>query len=466
MTDIRTARRQRASRGRPQSPPASEARGGFLPPLPVTLFLLGLVLPAIFFIGTLRLAPYRLVLLVMVLPVLFLWLAGRAGPRRLADICILLIPVWGAVSFFKLYGVSSATIQQIGIHFVETVGSYLLARCYIRTPDDFRNFVRLLFWIIVALLPLAVYETMTGNDIVLDFFRKFTRTFGNVYKPPRWGFDRVQGPFEHPILFGVFAGAGLALSYFVLGYGAGLIGRLWKAGMVFTVSALSFSSGPLSALATQIGLIVWDRMFRQVANRWWLLFFLFVLAYIVVDLLSNRTPPAVFISYAAFNPATAYNRLRIFDYGWLSVMKHPFFGIGLGYWARPSWMSGSVDMFWLLNFMRYGFPVGILHLANFFLIFLGVIFRKGLDARAAAYREGFLICLAGFFVAGWTVHYWNALYVFLMFILGSGVWMLDHDSDAGDAGIETPDRPARRARARPERRRELPRRRPGRSARS
>jgi len=47
------------------------------------------------------------------------------------------------------------------------------------------------------------------------------------------------------------------------------------------------------------------------------------------------------------------------------------------------------------------------------------------------------------FVAGWGVHFWNETYVLLMFLMGSGVWLLDHE--------ETP--PAPTPSSRPTRRR-------------
>ena len=68
-------------------------------------------------------------------------------------------------------------------------------------------------------------------------------------------------------------------------------------------------------------------------------------AYIVVDMLSNRTPFEVLISYGTFNQATAYNRVHIWNYGMQNVMGSPIFGIGLNDWARPSWMQSVVRQF-------------------------------------------------------------------------------------------------------------------------
>ena len=94
-------------------------------------------------------------------------------------------------------------------------------------------------------------------------------------------------------------------------------------------------------------------------------------------------------------------------------------------------MTTSVDMFWLLNTMRYGLPAGLLLALSFFAVFLGVSFRKGLDERLLAYRTAYLIVMMAFFLVGWTVHFWGAAYIWFIFLLGSGVWLLDVRVDDG-----------------------------------
>ena len=43
--------------------------------------------------------------------------------------------------------------------------------------------------------------------------------------------------------------------------------------------------------------------------------------------------------------------------------------------------------------------------------------------------------MTAFFLVGWTVHFWDAAYVLFLFLMGSGVWMLD---------VETKERAALR----------------------
>ena len=51
------------------------------------------------------------------------------------------------------------------------------------------------------------------------------------------------------------------------------------------------------------------------------------------------------MTYFTFSTTSAYNRIIIFEYGSAEVMRNPIFGIGLGDWIRPVWMSDSMDNF-------------------------------------------------------------------------------------------------------------------------
>jgi hypothetical protein len=100
-----------------------------------------------------------------------------------------------------------------------------------------------------------------------------------------------------------------------------------------------------------------------------------------------------------------------------------------------------MDMFWIVGAVQHGIVVWVLWLVLFFSVFLQVAWSKGLNARLQDYRTGYLISLFGFFMAGWTVHFWNALFVYFMFMLGSGLWMTESPSDDGSDMIS--DDPSR-----------------------
>jgi hypothetical protein len=102
----------------------------------VLAFLIGLSIPIIIQLGPLRLSVYRLALIAMFIPCLAGWLSGLGGRIRMADICVVLICVWSAISFSVVHGVASS-IESIGINTIETLGPYLLARCYIQRRSSF-----------------------------------------------------------------------------------------------------------------------------------------------------------------------------------------------------------------------------------------------------------------------------------------------------------------------------------------
>jgi len=125
----------------------AQAASGRVPRWPVVLFLISLILPFLFHIGPMLMSANRLVLAAMVLPCVGLWMRGRAGRVRTADIALLMMWGWITLSFVVLEGVGP-TIEPSGIRFIETIGAYFLARCFIRNADGFHAMVKVLFWII------------------------------------------------------------------------------------------------------------------------------------------------------------------------------------------------------------------------------------------------------------------------------------------------------------------------------
>ena len=414
------------------SPTLTRASARLQAPSPlIPIFIFSLVVPIIFFIGPLRLSPYRLILLAMFFPCLSGWLSGKAGRVIAPDILILLTSLWGALAFFVHQDASSA-IQSAGIYLVETLGAYLFARCLIRSAAQFEAMVRNLFLVIVLLIPFGIYETLTGHDIIRHLLGNVFQVFADADTDPRWGLHRVQGPFEHPIFFGVFCSAGFALSIYVLNYNRSTFRKIAFAGLVVLGVFMSLSSGPLSALAAQGGFIVWDRLSRGIANRWTILLGLFVAAYVFVDIMSTTTPLRWFIFHLAFSPETAFGRLIIWDGGSAAALSYPWFGTG-GPWEHPTWMSDSMDMFWLYNAVVYGLPAAVSIALATVLILRKLGRLQTNDLRLASYRAGMVIAIAGLSLAGWAVHYWNALYVLFMFLLGSGLWMLEQGEEKASA---------------------------------
>ena len=131
----------------------------------------------------------------------------------------------------------------------------------------------------------------------------------------------------------------------------------------------------------------------------------------------------VFISYLTFSPQSAYNRILIWDYGTAEVARNPLFGIGFGDWARPVWMSDSMDNFWLVTAVRYGLPALIFLASAIVLLALRQARANTNDVTVNRHRMAWLAIIIGMAVSGITVHLWNAVFAYFFFLIGTGAWM-------------------------------------------
>lgn len=391
----------------------------------LVIFLLTLVFPLAFQIGTLALSPSRLLLGIVLVPLLIGWVSGRYGGFRSADFFLLGFVFWLGLSY--LINTGSKGIEFVGISTIETFGAYLLGRAFVRSASDLNRVSRALFVILLFILPAAIIESVTTIRIYSQLIEMIGTTFAWVDYPPRFGLFRAQVVFEHPILYGIFCAMSFSLLYTTINEKTGRMSGLWRGWVSIANTFFSLSSGALLALTVQIGLITWEKTTRFLKNRWWVLVGLAVTGYVVVDLLSNRTPFEVFASYMTFNSGTAYYRILIFEYGIQNVWDNPIFGLGNRGWVRPSWMMPSVDNLWLLTAMRYGIP----GFALFALAFASATIRLALlklqDPHTNSLRRAMVYTFVGIALGVATVHLWGATYTFLMFMLGAVGWFKNSD---------------------------------------
>ncbi|MCA1406688.1 O-antigen ligase domain-containing protein [Ensifer sp. IC3342] len=388
------------------------------------MFLVSVFLPWTIELGSLAFSPYRIVLIAMVVPCLLRWVGGKAGRIRVPDVLLFLYCFWSAISLTVVHGLQQS-IEPAGILFIETVGAYLLARTYIRDASDFCGAVRLLFVIVAVLAPFAILEALSNHDILLELFSAILPSHPIAITEPRWGLRRVQGTLDHPILFGVVCGSILALVHLVLGYQEKPPFKWAKSGTVAVTSFLALSSGPLTALVFQALMIAWDWLLGGYAYRWKILWALLFLVYVFIEIASNQSVPEFFITHFSFDTYSANYRVLIWTFGSESVLNHPLFGVGFNRWDRPIWMPGSIDMFWLTHAIYYGIPGVALITLSFFALLYQVSIQEGLNEKLREYRTAYLIAMGGFFLVGWTVHFWNATYVLFIFLWASGAWMLN-----------------------------------------
>lgn len=404
-------------------------------PLSVALLLMAMTLPVNFNLGGLRISPYRVVLIAMFLPAIFRWLAGRAGGVRAADLLVLGMSLWAVLGLMVLHGDQKA-IEASGILVIETFGPYILARTAIRSPDSFAFFTRWLCIVTGFIGLFAAIESVTGHPLIVEVLSKAFQTRPYFPMEPRWGLQRAQGPFEHPILYGVFTAAGFGLALLALARPPGGLERRWSLIPLFA-TFWSLSSGAWLSAIVQGFATGWDRWMRWLPRRWLMLFLLFLAGVAVVELLSNRPVIYVLVSYLTFSTHNGYVRVTIWEYGLAEMMRQPVFGLGFQdwTWARPDWMPPSIDAFWVAIGVRHGFLAMMMLALAMVSVLVSLARAKVADPAAEACRRALLVCLAGLNVSILTVHLWGGTYALMMFLMGAGAWIRDWPgTGAGLAG--------------------------------
>ncbi|MDW4550102.1 O-antigen ligase family protein [Defluviimonas sp. D31] len=406
-------------------------------PVLVWVYLLALLMPFMVDVGPLKLSPLRLLLLFTTLPLLVNLFMGRYGKVLPVDVIFVLHVIWMAIAL-RITSPSTAT-EATGSMGVEFLGGYAIARAYIRTPGAFIALIRVLLLLVLLSLPLAFLETQTDRSVPIEVVRALgLNAVQDVNIEPRMGMFRAQVLFAHPIHYGLFCASVFALTFVGLRSVIGFGGRLWRSVCVCFCVVFSVSSGALLSVILQAMLIGWSIAFRQIRSRWLLLGLLFGLLYVAIDLLSNRSPLRVFMTYATFSAHTAYYRLIIFDWGMINVWNNPIFGLGFNYWVRPSYMrSGSMDNFWLVIAVRYGIPAFVLIVLGY----LDAIFRVGRrrlepGSAIADLRLAWMITFVGLSFTLTTVHIWTSLYSFVFFLMGAGLWIATIPEEAAARGAE------------------------------
>ncbi|WP_386685063.1 O-antigen ligase family protein [Loktanella sp. R86503] len=415
------------------------ASTGRLPPL-VWLYLLAVILPAGFNVGPLAMTGLRVMLLVMTVPLLVRLVMGHYGKVMIIDMLFIVHIIWATLAM--AVNNPDRVIENIGAAAIEFLGGYVVGRAYIRNMEDFRALCRALMILVLFSAPFALVETLTGRPILLEALRKLPgiNTVAFNTQDKRFNLERVQFGFAHPIHYGLFCSVAFSMVYVGLKDWIGNAWRIIASIVIAGCGFLALSSGALLAIFLQIGLIAWATIFTPGKARWWLLVGLFALAYVVIDILSNRTPLQIFMSYATFSAHTAYWRSIIFEWGVANVIGStekgiigsPLFGIGLKEWIRPYYMySGSMDNFWLVMAVRYGIP-GFATVTLGYILGVARIMRRDFDGNSALtqFRLAWVFTFLGLSFTLCTVHVWTSIYSFVFFFFGAGMWFITVDAKA------------------------------------
>ena len=399
------------------------------------LYLTAVLLPVWFYAGPLYLSLLRLMLLIVTVPLLLNLLRGAYGRVIPTDILFILHILWATIAL--AVNNPDQVVQQAGSVGLEFLGGYAVGRACIRSTAAFLTLCRVLLFTVVALLPFTLYETITGAPLIIRWIQAIPGINSVVpnYADPRLGLERVQSVFAHPIHFGLYCSVALSLVFVGLRNTLSDTSRWLGSGLVVISGFLALSSGALLAMILQVFLFSWSVLFQSVRQRWWLLSTLIFACFIIVEFLSDRPAIRVFLSYATFSAHTGYWRLLIFEWGIANIfgsaekaiVGSPIFGIGMNDWVRPHYMySGTVDNFWLVIAMRYGFP-GFVSLATGYCWLLWKIMQRDIagNTTLAQIRLAWVFTFVGLTFTLCTVHVWTSVYSFAFFVFGAGAWLLD-----------------------------------------
>lgn len=404
-----------------QGVPSGLLAGLLACPVPAALFIFSLLMPTDFsvYAGNLRLSPYRIVLILLILPAWLRIVSGKAGKMIAPDYLLIAFSVWMWIVFAYHHGLGVAT-ESGGVLALELLGAYGVARAYVQTRKRFVGALSFLCLMMLVIAPLTVFESVTGNHVLRQIGAAAAGKSFSSAIDMRMGLHRAYGPFDHPILYGVFAAALFGMAWYQIQHRILRLDGFFASVLAVVMGAVSsMSAGAIAALMVQFMLSLWERFTRTVNRRWLILTALIVAMYIAVDLASNRSGLMVFVTYLTFSPVTAYGRVMIFEWGMENVWANPIMGLGFNEWKRPSYKSASVDNFWLLQAMMFGIP-GFLLLASATASSLA----KGWSrlSEPDLLRTGWTVSMFGLVVAGCTVHFWSSSFVYFAFLLGMGVF--------------------------------------------
>ncbi|SMX46477.1 O-antigen ligase family protein [Actibacterium lipolyticum] len=400
------------------------------------LTLISLLTPAFFSVGSLVFTPSR-ALFIVVVPFLFInLLRGKYGRFHLVDGLIIFHVFWRSLAM--AVNSPSVAVQYAGSNAIILLGGYLVARATIRTPRDFEAAIRFLGWAVLLSFPLALYETKTSDFIIPLLIDKIPSVWSvvDVNYDPRLGLDRVQVVFSHPIHYGLFCSLSFSLVFVGLRNVTGLFKRIVWAGIIFICCFLSVSSGPVLSLGIQIVIIIWGMATRPVPNQWGMTMGVATIFYIFLEMATKGSGIYALVSKLTFASHTTRLRLTLLEYGMAQIHRTPILGVGYNRFPLPTWMSGSLDNYWLMVAVMFGTPAFFSLFAAFLTILIGIGRRPfKADGYVATLRLGWSFTMVSLMLTLATVAVWGEMASIMCFVLGSGVWMLFYDEKDTNEGL-------------------------------
>jgi O-antigen ligase len=398
----------------------------------VFLFPVAVVAPYVvgIYLGTIKLTAVKILILLFILPAALTLARGVSQRQRLlmasdalatiACVLMTLIPLANSGSTVLVL-----TVSQI----LEFFGSYIIGRAYFFGNSAFRDFVRALGIVTVAIVILGLLDIALQRYIVHELSAALFSAGGVpilISSDPHYhrfilGFDtlRAASTFDHPILFGTFCAAIMPIHL----YGQpSVVSKLFYVTVCAAGALIALSSAPLVSMFVAVALYGYDMLLRGARWRWTLLLWMSLAAIFALAVASNN-PLSFLVRYLTLDPQTSYYRLLIWDAALDQISSSPWFGIGLEATGNDL-LDSSIDCLWLVKAIQYGLPTTIL------LFLMGMVATLPAPRLAAIRaRDPFLdrmctavsLTLLTLMFASITVYFWNTLWLFSGLCIGMRV---------------------------------------------
>ena len=386
------------------------------------LAMVALLTPAYFIVGNLLLDPGR-VFFAILTPWLVIQLFSRRLPGGilLVDKFVLGFCAWFTIAMSLNHPIQFSFIN-INLHLIYILGGYLLTRYAIRSFSDFRILILILVCLVLFFLPFAIYESLTTNFVIPHLFTSIgIGSITDVEYCCRFGLDRAQVVFSHPIHFGYFCSFVVGAFYVAFARNVPSMVRTLICLLMTVACVMSVSSGPLLSIIFQGAVIIYWLITRNFKKPWINLFRVAGVSYVFLELASNRPAIYAIAERLAFSPGTAFNRRLIFQYGMEQFWRTPILGIGYRRIpTMPHWMKDSVDNYWLVVAVAYGLPAFLAFAGVFFLIFRQVG-KNYSDPNSEWFRANLAVAvmLTGLVLVLATVAVWLDTLSMTFLLLGS-----------------------------------------------
>jgi hypothetical protein len=411
-------------------------------PKAVIFLIIAFLCPTEFslYLDGLRIPPHRLAL-IAIMPIALLRLLAQKNLKiRSFDLAFILFNIWTVGIFMHHQGEHDGLVYG-GSLALDGLGSYLVARTWIRDAALFHAVLRTMGYAIAAAALIALPETLFGQTFTHDALKVLTGYVHPTAVETRLHLTRAYGTFDHPIHYGTFCAALLAQYWYAAN---SAMEKRKRAALLTAATFLGLSSAPILCLLLQTAMLVWEKLTRGTANRTAMTLAVLAGLYIGASMVMSRSPINLIATGMTLDSWTGYYRLQIWENGLDNVYANPWTGIGLSDWVRPWWMvSSTIDAFWLVVVMREGVPAIVLLIAGIVFATRAVV-KRGLRHQDFAIRRlsrGWIMSLIALSLVGCTVHFWNVLYAFFFFFIGLSGWIADPKRVRASAKAKSHARP-------------------------